>query len=161
MASSLAITAYAVALAAAAASDLVRYEIPPGLSPALAALYLWPAATMPLGTTLAHVAAGGSVLVATTLCFYGGVMGGGDAKLIAAVAVWLGWRNLVPFVLLTALAGAVLGLVLLALRRTLPRPPRAGRWYSRVLAPRAGVPYAIAIATAGLVLLPRLLVPGS
>lgn len=161
MAASIAITAYAIALAVAAASDLVCYEIPPGLSPALAVLYLWPAAAMPVATTLSHVAAGAAVLAATALCFRAGLMGGGDAKLIAAVALWLGWRNLAPFVLLTALMGAVLGLVLLVLRRALPCAPGAGRWYSRVLAPRAGVPYAIAIAAAGLALLPRLLVLGS
>jgi prepilin peptidase CpaA len=112
--------------------------------------------SLPLSAAGAHVAAGLSMLVLASVCFGLGLMGGGDAKLLAAAALWMGWRNLAPFVLLTALAGACLGMLLLALRRQLPRPPEPDRWYSRVLDSDEGVPYGLAISGAALALLPRL-----
>ena len=44
-------------------------------------------------------------------------MGYGDFKLLAALGAWLGWRMLLPIVLLAALVGAVAGVVLISLRR--------------------------------------------
>jgi len=44
-------------------------------------------------------------------------MGYGDFKLLAALGAWLGWRMLLPIVLLAALVGAVAGVALIALRR--------------------------------------------
>jgi len=44
-------------------------------------------------------------------------MGYGDFKLLAALGAWLGWRMLLPIVLLAALVGAVVGVVLIVLRR--------------------------------------------
>jgi leader peptidase (prepilin peptidase)/N-methyltransferase len=44
-------------------------------------------------------------------------MGYGDFKLLAALGAWLGWRMLLPIVLLAALVGAVAGIALIALRR--------------------------------------------
>lgn len=42
-------------------------------------------------------------------------MGGGDFKLLAALGAWLGWKLLLPIVLLASLAGAVFGLALMLL----------------------------------------------
>jgi prepilin peptidase CpaA len=156
MTAALALAVYVAALAAAAASDLVRYEIPPGLCLVLVAAFLWLAPSLPLAAAASHIAAAAAMLAVTALCFECGLMGGGDAKLLAAITLWLGWGNLAAFIVLTALAGALLGLFVLTLRRLLPRAG-AGRWYSRVLAPSEGIPYAIAIAASGLVLLPRLI----
>ncbi|HEY3808857.1 MAG TPA: A24 family peptidase [Steroidobacteraceae bacterium] len=44
-------------------------------------------------------------------------MGYGDFKLLAALGAWLGWRMLLPIVLLAALVGAVMGVALIAGRR--------------------------------------------
>jgi leader peptidase (prepilin peptidase) / N-methyltransferase len=44
-------------------------------------------------------------------------MGYGDFKLLAALGAWLGWRMLLPIVLLAALVGALLGLSLIVARR--------------------------------------------
>ena len=44
-------------------------------------------------------------------------MGYGDFKLLAALGAWLGWRMLLPTVLIAAAVGAVVGIVLLAARR--------------------------------------------
>ena len=152
----LAFAVYVLVFAAAAASDLVRYEIPNVLSLVLVAAFLPFASALSLAVAASHVSAALSILVLTALCFGFGLMGGGDAKLLAAAALWMGWQNLLPFILLTTLAGACLGMLLLVLRRLLPRAAQADRWYSRLLSPREGVPYGVAISAAALALLPRL-----
>jgi leader peptidase (prepilin peptidase) / N-methyltransferase len=44
-------------------------------------------------------------------------MGYGDFKLYAALGAWLGWQMLLPVILLSAASGAILGVLLIALRR--------------------------------------------
>ncbi|HXQ52446.1 MAG TPA: prepilin peptidase [Stellaceae bacterium] len=156
MLASVALAVYAVALAAAGVGDVVRFQIPNGLSVALVLAFVLFAPALPLAVTAWHLATGLAVLAATAAGFALRLMGGGDAKLIAATALWLGWRNLMPFLVLMVLAGGVLGLVVLVARRFAPDPVAPGRWYSRVLARDEGVPYGLAIALAGLALLPRL-----
>ena len=43
-------------------------------------------------------------------------MGYGDFKLLAALGAWLGWKMLLPVVLIAAVAGAIVGLGILTLR---------------------------------------------
>jgi prepilin peptidase CpaA len=152
MLATLALGIYVAALAAAGLSDLVRYEIPNALGLALVGGFFLMTPALPLGIALGHAAIGLAVLAVAALCFAFGVMGGGDAKLLAATALWMGWRNLLPFCLLTALLGAVISLILLLLRRVVPAPAETGHWYSRVLSREAGVPYGLAISGAGLAL---------
>src|SRR5690606_8464565 len=52
-------------------------------------------------------------------------MGYGDFKLFAALGAWLGWQMLLPIILMAALAGAIVGITLIAVRgrdRELPMP---------------------------------------
>jgi leader peptidase (prepilin peptidase) / N-methyltransferase len=52
-------------------------------------------------------------------------MGYGDFKLLAALGAWLGWQMLLPIILLSAFAGAVIGLLMIGLRgrdRNIPIP---------------------------------------
>ncbi len=44
-------------------------------------------------------------------------MGYGDFKLFAALGAWLGWKMLLPIILIAAVVGAVVGLVVLGVRR--------------------------------------------
>jgi leader peptidase (prepilin peptidase)/N-methyltransferase len=44
-------------------------------------------------------------------------MGYGDFKLLAAFGAWLGWRMLLPIVLLSAIVGALVGIALIVARR--------------------------------------------
>jgi len=160
MLASAALVIYAGALAAAALSDLVSYQIPNTICLVLVAGFAFAALALPLPVILSHVACGAALLVATAICFAFRLMGGGDAKLLAATALWVGWHSVAPFIFLTAIAGGVVGLILLALRRFAPAPTEPptepGRWWSRLLARGEGVPYGIAIAASGLVLLARL-----
>jgi prepilin peptidase CpaA len=152
----IALTLYVAALAAAAVSDLVRYEIPNIVGLALIAGFALLVPVLPLAIIGAHMATAAAVFVVTALAFAFRIVGGGDAKLLAATALWMGWRDLPAFLLLTALAGALLGLALLLLRWLIGTSPVEKRWYSRLLTPREGVPYGVAIAVAGLALVPRL-----
>jgi prepilin peptidase CpaA len=87
------------------------------------------------------------------------VLGGGDVKLLSAIALWAGWSLMLPLLFITSVAGAVLAIILLAVRRFAPRNVPQGRWYRRLVARGEGVPYGIAIAIAGLSLLPRIAAP--
>ncbi|HEX9464863.1 MAG TPA: prepilin peptidase [Alphaproteobacteria bacterium] len=155
---SVAIGCYAAALATAGASDLVRYEIPNAASLLLVGAFVLIAPSLPLAAAGGHVAAAALVFVLASLAFAAGICGGGDVKLLAATALWMGWRHLAAFVVLTALVGAALALGLLAARWVAARWPRlrTGRWYSRLLRDGEGVPYGVAIAISGLALLSEL-----
>lgn len=49
----------------------------------------------------------GSILIGFGL-FSAAIIGGGDAKLLAAVSLWIGWNNLVPFMLWMMVFGGVI-----------------------------------------------------
>lgn len=144
-------------MAYAGASDLLTMTIPNRLSIALVATF---AVMVLLGAlspeaALMHVAAGACVLAATFAMFALGWIGGGDAKLAAATALWLGFGVLPDYLFVASLAGGLLTLSVILLRRT-PVPLFAERWtwLSRLQAKGSGVPYGIALAAAALVVLP-------
>jgi prepilin peptidase CpaA len=85
-----------------------------------------------------------------------GWLGGGDAKLAAATAAWLGWTAILDYGLAAALFGGILTLILLCLR-TVPLPAALARvaWLARLHNAGAGVPYGIALAAAGLMQFPN------
>lgn len=145
--------AFPAAMLWAMASDVARFEIPNRIPAGLALLFpLWAALAGASGATfLWHAAVGAAALVAGALLFFARVLGGGDAKLIAAAALWVGPSGLPGFLLGTALLGGVLALALV-LFRLLPEPVWApeGGWLRRLHARRREAPYAVAIGGAGL-----------
>jgi len=147
----------ALCLTLAAGSDALRYRIPNTLCLGVAAAFLLYAfgAALSLPVLGAHLAAGLAVLVVAILGFAFRVMGGGDAKLLAAVALWLGWKGLPPFLLLMGVIGGALALALLAARRLAPKPIPTDRWWSTLLLRRGDVPYGVAISAAALILIAR------
>ena len=153
----LAIAAVAV-LALAAWRDVVTREIPDIACLAIAALGLAGRVTLGWGAVTASLATA-TALFALLVALHGrGVLGGGDVKLAAAVAVGLAPLATWDFVVTTALAGGLLGLPYLALPRLLTaapmlpaRPP--GGAMRRVAAVEAWrmrrggpLPYGVAIA---------------
>ncbi len=62
---------------------------------------------------LSHLAAGCVVLVAAFSLFARGIIGGGDAKLAAATALWLGFDHLLPYLLYASLLGGALSVGLI------------------------------------------------
>ncbi len=110
---------------------------------------------MPLGDMLDHAEAGGLVLVVTFTLFLFGWIGGGDAKLAASTALWLGWAQLFEYLLYASLFGGVLTLALIEFRKyTLPRLLVGKVWAERLHKPGGGVPYGIALAIAALCVYP-------
>ena len=94
----------------------------------------WPGVAIQLGaaTFVFGVLAG---------AFYAGMMGGGDVKLAAALALWFSPAAIIKFLVLMSLAGGVLTLVVLALHRAKRREGRPE------------IPYGVAIAFGGLAIL--------
>ena len=134
--------------------DLLSFTIPNWIPVAVVGGFLL--AAMAEGSlwsyaALMHLGAGASTLVAVAILFFRGLIGGGDAKLIAAVSLWMGWSNLPPFLLLTALAGGVLALSWLAARR-MTSMALIPAWANRYFASADGIPYGIAVAVAAVVM---------
>ncbi|WP_339333377.1 prepilin peptidase [uncultured Maricaulis sp.] len=94
-----------------------------------------------------HLLGGMVALVIGFALFAPGWIGGGDAKLFAAAALWFGWPEILAFLIHTVFAGGALVIILLVLRWLVPRiPALAGRTAGTALANNAPVPYGIAIA---------------
>jgi prepilin peptidase CpaA len=145
-------------MAFAASSDLLTMTISNRLSLALAGgFFLLTLMTgMSLPTIGMHLAAAAVVLVVTFACFSQGWIGGGDAKLAAATALWLGFDHLLDYAIYASLFGGALTLLILQFRR-FPLPPTLARqtWIARLHETGGGVPYGIALAAAALVVYPK------
>ena len=84
-----------------------------------------------------------------------GYIGGGDAKLFAVTVLWLGFQDLMPYMLIASIAGGVLTLVVLALRQCpLPQFFLRQAWIVKLHDARSGIPYGVALAAGAFVLLP-------
>src|SRR5262249_10242860 len=102
-------------MAFAAASDLFTMTISNRVSLALAAGFFLLALASGMGPyeILSHLGAGASVLAASFVCFAYGWIGGGDAKVAAAAALWFGFGHLFNYLVYASLFGGVLTLLLL------------------------------------------------
>ena len=105
---------------------------------------------------LSHVGAGALLLVVAFGCFAMGWIGGGDAKVAAAVALWFGFAPLMDILLYASLFGGALTLLLLQFRQW-PLPYRlAGQaWLARLHDKESGIPYGIALALGALMVYPE------
>jgi prepilin peptidase CpaA len=152
------LTVFPLLMAYAAVSDILTMTIANRVSIVLVlgfvALAVW--AGVPWQTiAIDHLACGAAVLVLTFALFAFGWIGGGDAKLAAATAVWFGWSDLADYGLLTSMLGAGLTLMILQFRRfALPDIWSRREWLVRLHRRDAGVPYGVALAAAGLILYP-------
>ncbi len=145
-------------MAFAAASDLFTMTIPNRVSLALIACFLLLALFTGMGASeiLLHVAAGAIVLVVAFGCFAMGWIGGGDAKVAAAAALWFGFAHLMNYLLYASLFGGALTLLLLQFRQwPLPYPLAAQVWLLRLHAKESGIPYGIALALGALLIYPE------
>jgi prepilin peptidase CpaA len=157
LAETLVLVALPLILAAAGVYDLASFTIPNFLQGLLVAAFVAFAAVMHLGASAIglHLLAGLIGLLLGFTLFALGYVGGGDAKLFAAVVLWLGLKDLMPYALVASVLGGVLTLALIALRR-LPLPAFLARqtWIVRLHASDAGIPYGVALAAGVLVILP-------
>ena len=159
----LALSAFAGLLVFAACSDVATMKIPNWVSVAMATFFV-PAA-YGLGMSLAdiglHLAFGAAILAVGFALFQFNVLGGGDAKLIAAAAVWTGAAAFGPFALWTALAGGAIAAALLITRMRVKPAETRPAFVNRLLRPKGGVPYGVAIMAGGLAALQALPLAGN
>jgi prepilin peptidase CpaA len=112
-------------LALAGAYDLITMSIPNKLTLALAVCFalLSPFSGMGAIVAASHVACGVVVLIAGFLCFNGGLLGGGDAKLLAVSALWLGWERLPGFLFATLIFNTVMAVAVVRARSSAEATP--------------------------------------
>src|SRR5947209_1384409 len=149
---------FPAAMALAAAMDLLTMKIPNRLSAGLALAYF--AVAFLAGATAQdmamHALCGAAMLLFTFALFNFGWIGGGDAKLAAATALWLGWTPLADYGLASAIGGGALTLMILMARRlALPQMLASREWIARLHNAKSGIPYGIALAFGGLVVYPE------
>lgn len=147
---SLVVFAFPALVIVAGLKDLTSYTIPNWISLALIGAFA-PAAFLlglPLETVGQCAAVGVGALLAGMAMFALGWIGGGDAKLFAASALWLGWPAALPFLLITCVLGGGLAVALLGLRsyRVQAFVPSNPRWLFRLATKGENVPYGVAIA---------------
>lgn len=131
-------------LAAAAVQDAVELKISNALTVPVFALALVAMLSAGLSPDLwENFAVFAAVLLGGTFLFARHMLGGGDVKLLAAVAVWADGGTALRLLVMIAMAGGILALATLFLRTVV-----SDRIAARVktLQPRAGIPYGIAIA---------------
>jgi Flp pilus assembly protein protease CpaA len=150
------------AFIAAAYIDVRRRRIPNALSYLIGSLgmlrILLAVDPVTAGWTLAAAA---GVLVVAFMFFWGGTFGGGDAKLLTGAVLLIGYRDLIGFLFLMSLFGAVLAVVILIGDRLIPklrrvRQPAALPDATATVARRdvwPTVPYGVAISAAGMIIL--------
>src|SRR5262245_61534057 len=103
-----------------------------------------------------HVAAAAAVLAVSFTFFARGWIGGGDAKLAASTALWLGFEQLLNYLLFASLFGGVLTLLILRYRiMPLPEMLKDQEWAQRLHRFDTGIPYGIALALAALAIYPE------
>jgi prepilin peptidase CpaA len=152
------LTLFPAMMAFAASSDLFTMTIANRISLILIGGFGLLALMTGMSVTdvLSHVGAGASVLVVAFTLFSFGWIGGGDAKLAAATALWFGFNHLFDYLIYSSILGGVLTLLLIQFRM-LPLPHvLAGRdWIERLHRRGGGIPYGIALAAAALLVYPH------
>lgn len=142
-------------LAVGAWWDVTTMTIPNWISIVLTALF--PVAALLTGMSFAtiglHLAFGLGVLVVGFILFQINIMGGGDAKMIAATAVWTGLGAFAPFIIWMAIFGGMIAMTLLMARKAVRPGATQPAFVNRLLKPRGGVPYGVAILAGGLMAL--------
>lgn len=151
----IATVAFGALLLAASCWDVLRLRIPNIIPAALVVVFalrmlLAGGVQDPLG----HLMAMGLALLILLPLFALNMLGGGDVKLLAAVALWLGMNKLAALLILVGIVGGVFALVWLAIR-WLIRAEMRGRELPRSLQARAPLPFAVPIMIVAVLLLER------
>lgn len=145
-------------MAYAAASDLLTMRISnrvTGLVFAGFVVYA-PVSGMGWAELSWHLAAGALTLVITFLMFARGWIGGGDAKLAASTALWIGLAHLPDYLIMASLLGGPLTLAILSVRtHPLPKLVLKLPFAVHLHDAKTGIPYGIALAAAALLVLPN------
>ena len=148
---------FASTMLVAAFKDATTMTIPNWISLALIAgfcvvlPFAWPGWSE-LGT---HIMVGTTFFLAGFAMFAFGWLGGGDAKLMAATALWWQWPDAVIYILYTTLIGAALAIALLFGRRFIPVRVLTAPWAYKMFKDEKKMPYGLALAAGALLTLPQ------
>ena len=146
---------YALLLGIAAVFDTWKFVIPNAIAVALVVLFIATALLLPFEMTwmewLSHVGAAVAVFIGGAVLYAFNKMGGGDVKLLTAVAFWAGFEHLTELLLYVAVAGGVLAIGLIVMRKIIMSLGAANTRLAEVKLPRVllegeAVPYGLAIA---------------
>lgn len=103
----------------------------------------------------AHLACGFVVFILGFALYAVGFFGGGDAKFLAASALWVGWAFLPNLLVITAISGGILALLAIYFRAQVePFTLVLPLWLQRYCASVLRLPYGLAIACGTLVAFP-------
>jgi len=152
------LTLFPAMMAFAASSDLFTMTIANRVSLILLGGFVLLAVMTGMSTTdmLEHAGVALAVLVVTFAFFTRGWIGGGDAKLAAVTALWLGVSHLADYAIYASLLGGALTLGLVQYRAMpMPRMLAGLEWAERLHRSDTGVPYGIALAAAALLVYPQ------
>ena len=153
----LSITVFPLLMIVAGVGDALSMRIPNWLTTLIAVAFLPMAllTAMPLADFGVHVAVGSGMFVLGFVLFSLRVFGGGDAKLLAAAGLWLGWPDLIPFLVMTAFAGGALGLAVGAWSLiNMNSEIKQGSIFKRFGTVKPSVPYGYAFAVGAILAFP-------
>jgi len=102
-----------------------------------------------------HLLVGLVFFVAGFAFFAFGWLGGGDAKLMAATALWWQWSEVATYIVYTTLIGAALGLFLLLGRKFVPVSILTSPWTYQLFKEEKNMPYGLALAGGAMLTLPN------
>jgi prepilin peptidase CpaA len=148
---------FPLCLAVAACSDFLTMLIPNRVSAILLASFVVVAPLAGLGLTdiALHLSAGLIVFSACFALFAFNIMGGGDAKLLTASAVWFGMTfSLFEFLIYVSFVGGILTMAILSLRAHTNTILASGMPVPGHLMTAKKVPYGIAIGVAAFMAYP-------
>jgi prepilin peptidase CpaA len=152
---------FAFCMAFAAVSDMLTMTIANRVSLLLIASFavVAPLTGMDMATYGMHFAAGGIVLAVTFTLFATGGLGGGDAKLLSATAVWCGYSFvLIEYLLTATVFGGMLTVALVMWRGSFTAEYAGTHFaiFEKLSRTDLGIPYGIALGAAGLAVSPTM-----
>ncbi len=148
---------FPLCMSIAAISDLLTMTIPNRVSLALAVSFLVLAPIFGLSAAEIgmHLVGAGAVFFACFTLFALNVMGGGDAKLLAAAALWFGFdSSLAEFLVYVAFIGGAVTILVLLLRSQASTIMAIGLPLPHSLTAAKKIPYGVAIAVGGMLAFP-------
>ena len=157
MVSSALLVVFPLLMIYAAWSDLLTMKISNRVSLILIAAFflLAPFAGLGWEDVVRHLVVAAIVFAVCFIMFAFGFIGGGDAKLASATALWFGTALTIQYVVIAGLLGGLMTLLIIKFRGTLlPDWLMAADWIRRLHDDKRGVPYGVALGASALYLYP-------
>ena len=148
---------FAGTMLTAAAKDATSMTIPNWISLAVIAGFfiVIPFVWQGLDTFITHLLVGLSFFSVGFAMFAFGWLGGGDAKLMAATALWWQWDEAVIYIFYTTMLGGALAILLVFGRRFIPSSVLTADWAHHLFKDEKKMPYGLALAGGALLTLPQ------